>query len=71
MGLFIPLFIGEDAIRKMVEAGIELLEQTEAVGLRVYEAVRDRFPAPEPVELELKGKSAPVATQLIEVARRS
>jgi class 3 adenylate cyclase len=35
MGLFIPLFIGEDAIRKMVEAGIELLEQTAAVGLEV------------------------------------
>jgi len=35
MGLFIPLFIGEDAIRKMVEAGIELLEQTEVVGLEV------------------------------------
>jgi adenylate cyclase len=35
MGLFIPLFIGEDPIRKMVEAGIELLEQTAAVGLEV------------------------------------
>ena len=35
MGLFIPLFIGEDAIRKMVEAGIELLEQTGVVGLEV------------------------------------
>jgi adenylate cyclase len=117
MGLFIPLFIGEDAIRKMVEAGVELLEQTEVVGLevgagadfgvayvgnvgeeevkdftalgdvvntaarlqaqaqpaqlilseRVYKAVRERFPAAKPVELELKGKSAPVAAHLIEV----
>src|SRR6266511_5919888 len=110
MGLFIPLFIGEHVVRKMVEAGIELLEQTGAVGLevgagadfgiayvgnvgeeevkdftalgdvvntaarlqaraepaqlilseRVYEAVRDRFPTLEPVELELKGKAEPV-----------
>jgi adenylate cyclase len=117
MGLFIPLFIGEDAIRKMVEAGVELLEQTEVVGLevgagadfgvayvgnvgeeevkdftalgdvvntaarlqaqaqpaqlilseRVYKAVRERFPAAKPVELELKGKSAPVAAHLTEV----
>jgi adenylate cyclase len=117
MGLFIPLFIGEDAIRKMVEAGVELLEQTEVVGLevgagadfgvayvgnvgeeevkdftalgdvvntaarlqaqaqpaqlilseRVYKAVRERFPAAKPVDLELKGKSAPVAAHLIEV----
>jgi adenylate cyclase len=34
---------------------------------RVYEAVRERFPAAKPVELELKGKSAPVAAHLIEV----
>jgi adenylate cyclase len=117
MGLFIPLFIGEDAVRKMVEAGVELLEQTAAVGLavgagadfgvafvgnvgeedvkdftalgdvvntaarlqaqaepaqlitseRVYEAVRDRFPAARRVELELKGKSAPVVAHLIDV----
>jgi adenylate cyclase len=101
----------------MVEAGIDLLEQTAAVGLEVgagadfgvayvgnvgeeevkdftalgdvvktaarlqaqaqptqlilsesvYEAVRDRFPAAEPVELELKGKSEPVAAHLIDV----
>ena len=117
MGLFIPLFIGEDAIRKMVEAGIELLEQTAAVGLEVgagadfgvayvgnvgeeevkdftalgevvntaarlqaqaqpaqlilsesaYEAVRDRFPAVEPVGLELKGKAEPVPAYVIDV----
>jgi adenylate cyclase len=34
---------------------------------RVYEPVRERFPAAKPVELELKGKSAPVAAHLIEV----
>jgi adenylate cyclase len=122
MGLFIPLFIGEDAIRKMIEAGIELLEQTAAVGLevgagadfglafvgnvgeeevkdftalgdvvntaarlqaqaqpaqlilseRVYEAVRDRFPAVEPVALELNGKAEPVPAYVIDaVARES
>jgi adenylate cyclase len=33
----------------------------------VYEAVRERFPAAGPLQLELKGKSAPVAARLIEV----
>jgi hypothetical protein len=35
MGLFIPLFVGEDAVKKMVEARIELLEQTAAIDLEV------------------------------------
>jgi len=35
MALFIPLFIAEDPIKKMVDAGIELLEQTGALGLEV------------------------------------
>jgi adenylate cyclase len=35
MALFIPLFIPEDPIKKMVDSGIELLEQTAAVGLEV------------------------------------
>jgi adenylate cyclase len=35
MALFIPLFIPEDPIKKMVDAGIELLEQTAALGLEV------------------------------------
>jgi adenylate cyclase len=115
MALFIPLFIAEDPIGKMVDAGIELLEQTVALGLdvgagadfglayvgnvgeeevkdftalgdvvntasrlqaqadsaqlilseRVYEAVRDRFPALEPVELELKGKAEPVSAYVL------
>jgi len=119
MALFIPLFMGEDPIKKMVDAGVELLQQTAALGLevgagadfglafvgnvgeedvkdftalgdvvntaarlqaqaepaqlilseRVYEAVRDRFPAAGRVELELKGKAAPVAAHLIDVTR--
>jgi adenylate cyclase len=36
----------------------------------VYEAVRDRFPAAGRVELELKGKSAPVAAHVLEVVAR-
>ena len=118
MALFIPVFMKEeDPIRKMVDAGIELLEQTAAVGLdvgagadwglafvgnvgeeevkdftalgdvvntaarlqaqakpaqlivseRVYEGVRDRFPAAGRVEFDLKGKSAPVAAHVIDV----
>ncbi len=35
MALFIPVFMGEDPIEKMVDAGIELLEQTGAAGLDV------------------------------------
>jgi adenylate cyclase len=35
MALFIPLFIGEDPIKKMVDAGIELVQQTAALGLEV------------------------------------
>ena len=31
MGLFIPLFIGEDAVRNMVEAGIEFAPQGEEI----------------------------------------
>jgi len=118
MALFIPVFMKEeDPIRKMVDAGIELLEQTAAGGLdvgagadwglafvgnvgeeevkdftalgdvvntaarlqaqakpaqlivseRVYEGVRDRFPAAGRVEFDLKGKSAPVAAHVIDV----
>jgi hypothetical protein len=33
----------------------------------VYEVVRDRFPAAGHVQLELKGKTAPVAAHVIEV----
>jgi adenylate cyclase len=35
----------------------------------VYEAVADRYPGAEAVELELKGKSAPVAAWVVHVAR--
>jgi hypothetical protein len=34
---------------------------------RVYEAVRERFPAAKPVELELKGKAEPVPAFVIDV----
>jgi adenylate cyclase len=118
MALFIPLFIAEDPIKKMVDAGIELLEQTGALGLEVgagadfgvayvgnvgeeevkdftalgdvvntasrlqaqadpgqlilsesvYGAVRDRFPGAALVELNLKGKSEPVAAHVLEIA---
>jgi adenylate cyclase len=37
---------------------------------RVYEVVRDRFPDAGRVELELKGKAAPVAARVLEVATR-
>jgi adenylate cyclase len=120
MALFIPLFIGEDPIKKMVDAGIELLEQTDALGLEVgagadfglayvgnvgeeevkdftalgdvvntasrlqaqadpgqlivsesvYAVVGDRFPGADLLELNLKGKSEPVAAHVLEVARR-
>jgi adenylate cyclase len=120
MALFIPLFIAEDPIKKMVDAGIELLEQTEALGLEVgagadfgvayvgnvgeeevkdftalgdvvntasrlqahadpgqlivsesvYAVVGDRFPGAELVELNLKGKSEPVAAHVLEIATR-
>jgi adenylate cyclase len=120
MALFIPLFIGEEPIKKMVDAGIELVQQTAVLGLevgagadfgvayvgnvgeeevkdftalgdvvntasrlqaqadpgqlivseRVYEAVRDRFPTVEPVELELKGKAEPVPAYVIDAVAR-
>jgi adenylate cyclase len=120
MALFIPLFIAEDPIKKMVDAGIELLEQTEALGLEVgagadfgvayvgnvgeeevkdftalgdvvntasrlqahadpgqlivsesvYAVVGDRFPGADLVELNLKGKSEPVAAHVLEIATR-
>ncbi|HEY3069654.1 MAG TPA: adenylate/guanylate cyclase domain-containing protein [Gaiellaceae bacterium] len=38
------------------------------VSERVYEVVRDGFPAAGRVELELKGKAVPVAAHVIEVA---
>jgi hypothetical protein len=34
---------------------------------RVYEAVRERFPAAKPVELELKGKAEPAPAFVIDV----
>jgi adenylate cyclase len=34
---------------------------------RVYEAVRERFPAAKPVELEPKGKAEPVPAFVIDV----
>ena len=34
---------------------------------RVYEAVRERFPAAKPVELQLKGKAGPVPAFVIDV----
>jgi adenylate cyclase len=120
MGLFIPLFIGENAVEKMVTAAVELLEevtpalpigagadfgpayvgnvgeddvkdftalgdvvntaarlQAQAepgqllVSERVYEAVRDRFPTAAHVELELKGKTSPVAAHVIQVGARN
>ena len=33
--MFIPLFIADDPIKKMVDSGIELLEETGALGLEV------------------------------------
>jgi adenylate cyclase len=38
---------------------------------RVFEAVRDQFPEAGRVELDLKGKSAPVAAHVIDVRMRS
>ena len=41
---------------------------TIVIAERVYEAVRDRYPAAEPRELELRGRSAPVAAYVVDVA---
>ena len=119
MALFIPLFAGENAIEKMVAAGVDLLEavgpqlpvgagadfgrafvgnvgeedvkdftalgdvvntaarlQARAepgqllVSERVYEVVSDRFPDAEHVDLDLKGKAAPVGAHVIETGLR-
>jgi adenylate cyclase len=50
-------------LQSKAEAGQLVLSE------RVYHAVRDGFPAAESIELELKGKSAPVAAHLIDVTR--
>jgi adenylate cyclase len=118
MALFIPLFAGEDAIEKMVNAAMDLLREASdlpvgagadfggafvgnvgeedvkdftalgdvvntaarlqaqaepgqlLVSERVYEAVRKRFPEAGRVELDLKGKTAPVPAYVIEAAAR-
>jgi adenylate cyclase len=59
------------ALGDVVNTAARLQAQAKSAQLilseRVYESVRDRFPAAGRVELELKGKSAPVAAHLIEV----
>jgi adenylate cyclase len=48
-------------LQAQAEAGQILLSE------RVYEAIRDRFPDAGRVELDLKGKAAPVAARVIDV----
>jgi adenylate cyclase len=59
------------ALGDVVNTAARLQAEAEAgqivLSERVYEAVRERFPAAGPLQLELKGKSAPVAARLIEV----
>jgi adenylate cyclase len=80
---FGPAFVGnvgrEDvkdftALGDVVNTAARLQEQAGPGQLvlseRVYESVRTRFPAAARVELELKGKSAPVAARVIDVGAR-